>query len=138
MIPAAFVERIEPEPNSGCWLWVGGLTRNGYGSFCLYDAGRQTTSRAHRFAYELLVGPIPDGLQLDHLCRVRSCVNSRHMEPVTSRENSLRGVGLAAQNIVKTHCPRGHQYDMELKGRRWCSVCRRAGRNIYRKPKASL
>ena len=90
--------------DSGCWLWTG-HTRRGYGGF---RDGREVA--AHRWAYERCVGPIPDGLQLDHLCRTRACVRPAHMEPVTARENILRGAGLAAQRARATHCPKGHEY----------------------------
>jgi HNH endonuclease len=88
-----------------CWLWIGADNGSGYGRF--YPAPRQSVA-AHRFAYELLVGPIPEGLQLDHLCRNPPCVNPAHLEPVTNRENSLRGISPLADNARKTHCPRGH------------------------------
>ncbi len=77
--------------HDGCWLWRGG-TSNGYGLLHLSKNGRKTSVRAHRFAYEAMIGPIPKGLQLDHLCRVRSCVNPKHLEPVTNAENVRRGV----------------------------------------------
>ena len=71
----------------GCWLWQGAINTNGYGNF--HNKGR--TVKAHRFAYEICVGEIPKGLTIDHLCRVRHCVNPSHLEPVTMRENFLRG-----------------------------------------------
>src|SRR6266496_2265386 len=74
-----------------CWLWTGKTGRDGYGRIGLGGRGALVRVRAHRFAYELLIGPIPDGLQIDHLCRVRHCVNPAHLEPVTQRENILRG-----------------------------------------------
>jgi hypothetical protein len=101
---------ISPEPNSGCWLWTGAL-RDGYGSYTSYDAGRvpmRKTSNAHRVVYEEFVGPIPAGLQLDHKCRVRCCVNPDHLEPVTQRENILRGEGVAAVRAKQMTCKRGH------------------------------
>lgn len=88
-----------------CWLWTGGLNKAGYGNF-----HHETTVRAHRWIYQLSVGPIPPGLQLDHLCRVRRCVNPDHLEPVTAQTNVLRGDGLAAINARKTHCVRGHAF----------------------------
>lgn len=86
-----------------CWLWTGAKNPNGYGVF----RGVDRTHIAHRWAYETFVEPCP-GLDVDHLCRVRNCVNPDHLEAVTRQENLLRGVGLAAQNAAKTHCPQGH------------------------------
>jgi len=73
---------------SGCWLWTGSAD-NGYGQI----HWKRKTGKAHRIAYEILIGPVPDGLEIDHLCRVRSCCNPAHMEPVTHRENITRGAG---------------------------------------------
>src|SRR5436190_23461888 len=86
-LPLRIEERIEPCPESGCWIFTGNSDQNGYGMTCLNGK----MGRAHRLIYEFLVGPIPPGLTLDHLCRVRRCVNPRHVEPVTLRENILRG-----------------------------------------------
>lgn len=100
-------ERTDLEGENGCWIYTGKLGKNGYG----YIGVDGKTKLAHRVSYELSIGPIPEGLQLDHLCRVRSCINPDHLEPVTNRENGLRGISFAAQNVVKTHCPLGHPYD---------------------------
>src|SRR5437870_10150468 len=88
-----------------CWEWKGAKTSDGYGSF-----GYQgKTVGAHRWAYERYVRPIPPGMDLDHLCRNRACVNYlAHLEVVTRHENILRGSGTSAQNARKTHCPSGH------------------------------
>ncbi len=91
----------------GCWDWTGGRTWNDYGRFSY----KTKSHRAHRAMYEILVGPIPEGMTLDHLCRNRGCVNPEHLEPVTLGENVLRGVGLTAQNARKTHCVNGHLFD---------------------------
>lgn len=125
-------ERFEaqhtPEPNSGCWLWTGTSTRKGYGTIRI--DGRATM--AHRFSYEFHKGPIPDGLQIDHLCRVTCCVNPDHLEAVTGRENILRGNGLSAQNARKTHCIYGHALAGQNLGighrgkKRFCRICKRA------------
>ena len=113
-----------------CWLFTGARCTRGYGQ--IKNAGRDRL--AHRVAYEELVGPIPDGLQLDHLCRVRRCVNPAHLEPVTCRENLLRGETVAAVSAARTHCPQGHELEganlapseLLLRGKRKCLACRRA------------
>lgn len=108
-----------------CWIWLAGLTHNGYGRFTV--DGKNVP--AHRWSYERFVGPIPDGLVIDHLCRTPACVNPEHLEPVTQRENALRGVGPTAANAVKTHCAQGHEYTPEntyvypSRGWRMCRRC---------------
>ena len=105
----------------GCWLWRASRTIKGYG--CFWDGERLTL--AHRFVYELLVGPIPSKLQIDHLCQNPPCVNINHMEVVTSRVNTLRGNGASAQAHRRTECPRGHPYDRQKpNGDRFCGRCR--------------
>lgn len=100
-----FLDKIEIDPVTGCWLWTRYIDRSGYGRF-----HRPTGSPlAHRYAYEEFVGPVPEGMQLDHLCRVRRCVNPEHLEPVTPRENYARGNSFAAVNARKTHCDNGHE-----------------------------
>lgn len=88
-IPQRFFTRVSPEPNTGCWLWTGSCFSLGYGQFHI----NRCPKLAHRVAYEMLVGPIPRGLELDHLCHVRSCVNPQHLRPATRRQNqsNLRG-----------------------------------------------
>jgi hypothetical protein len=108
-----------------CWLWTGGKSPNGYGHF----SDRPWQGGAHRWAYEHLVGPIPSGLCLDHLCRVRHCVRPEHLEPITQRENLLRGRTLQAANRAKTHCIHGHPFDDEntliYREHRYCRTCHR-------------
>ena len=109
-----------------CWLWIGSMTSLGYGQ--LYH--NKTTVSAHRIAYELCKGSIPKGLTIDHLCRVRHCVNPEHLEAVTGKENTLRGVGPSAINAKKTHCPQGHPYSGNnlyihpKRKSRMCRICR--------------
>lgn len=107
-----------PVTESGCFLWLG-YSVSGYG--VLRVDGRMVG--AHRIAYELANGPIPDGMVIDHLCRVRCCVNPAHMEVVTRGENVLRGIGTAATNARKTHCKRGHPLSLRADGNRMCKTC---------------
>ena len=114
-----------PEPNSGCWLWMGACNQKGYGQIRQQGGKRQV---AHRVIYELLKGPIPERLTLDHLCRMKICVNPNHLEIVTLRENILRGNGIPAQNARKTHCLHGHLFDdkntvVDPNGHRRCKKC---------------
>src|SRR5690348_1907218 len=103
-----FWAKVDRRGPGECWTWQATQT-NGYGQFKIDGKQRY----AHRVSYELTVGPIPDGLQIDHLCRNRACVNPAHMEPVTPRVNTLRGIGGAAARAARTHCPRGHAYTAE-------------------------
>jgi len=113
----------------GCWIWTGAKSSNGYGNY--WNRG------AHRVVYELLVGEIPENMQLDHLCRNRDCVNPEHLEPVTARENLLRGIGVAAVNAKKTECKRGHQFTDKntyvWNNRRICRECQKAREVTYRR-----
>lgn len=109
-----------------CWRWKADRDGNRYGRFKL--DGRKV--QAHRVAYEMLIGPIPDGLTLDHLCCNPRCVQPLHLEPVTQRENTLRGDGVAAINARKTHCANDHPFDrantyVRADGRRNCRACQR-------------
>ena len=88
-----------------CWLWTGEIDGKGYGVITISSKRK----RAHRIIYELLVGKIPEGLQIDHLCRVRNCVNPNHLEPVTQAENKRRNVPFRKE-VLKTHCKNGHEF----------------------------
>ena len=109
-------------PESTCWYWAGALV-DGYGSLSVH--GRM--KRAHRLYYELLIGKIPDGLELDHICRERSCVNPSHLEPVTSRENVLRSpLTLNSKYLGRTHCKYGHPLVANpYRQGRYCPQCQR-------------
>lgn len=111
--------------NGDCWEWTA-ARRRGYGIFNVGTkrANNNRTISAHRYAYELFVGPVPDGLQLDHLCGNPPCVNAAHLEPVTARENTLRSRSVAAERARRTQCPKGHSDYMIRKGRRECRICR--------------
>jgi hypothetical protein len=108
-----------------CWIFRKKPTNRGYAQFMMPDGSQPG---AHRAFYEHYVGPIPVGLTIDHLCRVRRCVNPDHLEPVTRGENVLRGDTITAANARKTHCPRGHEYDEAntyvcKRGMRHCRTC---------------
>ncbi len=133
-----FVAKVILQP-SGCKLWTAQITPDGYGRFSV--DGRKVY--VHRWIYEHEIGPIPEGLELDHLCRNRACVEVSHLEPVAHRENTLRGVGPSAQNARKTHCPRRHEYTSEntytskAGGRRHCRMCLMAARTRAKAPSES-
>jgi hypothetical protein len=129
--------RTEPGPN-GCLLYTGTISQHGYGQLSVNGV----RTLAHRAIYELTVGPIPDGMFLDHTChnvddtcsggsscQHRRCVNIAHLEPVSGAENTRRGKGWAT-NGTKTHCRQGHPYDDKntyaYGGRRYCRACNRA------------
>lgn len=109
-------------PSGVCWEWTGYLTE-GYGRF---RVSADQMVGAHLWAYQWLIGPVPDGLELDHRCRNRCCVNPDHLEPVTKRVNILRGDAASARNARKTTCPQGHPYDDTNTAVRRCRACRRA------------
>ena len=131
-----------PVPFSGCWVWTKSLNSNGYG---MLSQGRgKPQLRAHRLAYEQAHGPIPDGLELDHLCRVRACINPEHLEAVTHQENIRRGgtpatarrlmQDILARRALRTHCKRGHAWVeaniyIDPRGRRSCRLCTQ---HVYR------
>ena len=122
-----------------CHLWMGVRKNNGYGIYYgvigWRDAGRYVQRYAHRLSYLIHRGPIPDGLDIDHLCRTPACVNPDHLEAVTRRENVLRGDTITARNAAKTDCPQGHAYDgpntHHRASGRSCRACGRARRRAY-------
>lgn len=124
-----FWKRVERRPD-GCWQWNGGRSVNGYGACTDYLAPPTRTTYAHRLAWRILRGEIPDGLQIDHLCRNKLCVNPEHLEPVTQAENLRR-------RTVKTACNHGHELTPEnvyrtRTGTRSCRACRRDAARRFR------
>ena len=122
-----------PDAGGGCWCWTGSRDRHGYGNisvngFCI---------GAHRVAYQLAVGAVPDGMDLDHLCRIRHCVNPAHLEPVSRRENTMRSsIAPAGVNAAKASCINGHAYVaantyLDRAGHRHCRTCRAAARERH-------
>lgn len=141
LLAPSVAEKFEISPD-GCWLWTAYLNPTGYGQVRIN--GR--TRLAHRVVYESVVGPIPDGLELDHLCRIRACVNPEHLEPVTHAENMRRGdtPWIAQRYAERTHCGHGHPFDeantywAEGGRRRRCRACKAAiNRRWYEARKAA-
>ncbi len=115
------------QKTEGCWIWTGAISANGYGNF--WDGTRQVSP--HRWAYETFVGPIPEGLQIDHVrdrgCASRACVRPDHLEPVTGTENQARSPLTPSGKVA---CPQGHAYDeantyVNRQGKRECRACHR-------------
>lgn len=129
-----FMRAIRVNPMTGCWEWTRSLHKGGYGQF--RDPAYPGVFSAHRWAYVHFVGPVPDGLELDHLCRNRPCANPDHLDPVTHAENmrragrGARGENMKALAAASTHCRAGHPRTEEntvyRSGARHCRVCDRA------------
>lgn len=138
------LSRLMIDP-SGCLLWTGARNDDGYGQIgTTLDNGEWRTLYSHRLMYEMFVGPIPAGHQIDHLCRVRHCAAPAHLEAVTQRENLLRGNGPAGEHSRQTHCLNNHEfteastYRSATDGSRQCRACRRdRQRARYRRNRAA-
>lgn len=125
------------EPSGICWDWTAAKDEDGYGLFIT-----DTSTRSHRWAYEFLVGPIPEGMELDHLCRNRGCCNPDHLEPVEPIENWRRGFSLQAINSRKAECKHGHPFDQfntyrRPNGGRVCRTCTAVSRRKYERKMAA-
>ncbi len=135
-----FLEKISFVEN-GCWEWTSTKSGNGYGQFWF----NKKMHNSHKISYEFFLGDIPTGLEIDHLCRNRICCNPSHLEAVTHKENTLRGIGITAINFKKTHCKNGHEFTPEniyvsKEGFRYCVICRsiwgKRGNEIRKQTKA--
>ena len=128
MIPVEdrFFRHVVVNLETGCWNWASSKTLHGYGTF--NDKNYKTTL-AHRWSFLHFVGDIPNGREIDHLCRNRACVNWKHMELITHRENLLRGNSISTQHAKQTHCINGHEFTVEntilRKAGRDCRICHR-------------
>jgi len=124
-LPEQLEKNVIPEPNSGCWIWLGSLRdkKDGYGG--IHWRGRMW--RTHRLVFTILKKSVSKKLDLDHTCRNRICCNPDHLEPVTRGENIRRGQGIAPKNLAKTHCAKGHEYTAENTyswgNQRFCRTC---------------
>lgn len=157
-VPERIVARILSRTSitdEGCWQWTRALT-SGYGQIGWHEGGVPFHGLTHRIIYEALVGQVPDGLALDHLCHDpasckpvravdcphRSCCNPEHLQPATLGANVMRGGGFPPENAAKTHCPQGHRYDdtntyVASNGWRQCRTCRTEHVRAFRERAAS-
>lgn len=135
-LPLRLTEKLRYDAITNCWIWTACTNGLGYGYLNPIKGEKRGTRRAHRIVYELLVEKIPTGLQCDHLCRNRLCVNPAHIDIVTAQENTLRGTGFAATNAKKTHCQNGHKLTganlvITSAGSRQCKICLRFSQRRY-------
>src|SRR6185312_15563955 len=125
-----FWAKVDAQDGAACWRWTAARYSNGYGHMGIGPLSNPRSLLAHRVAYELCIGPIPDGLTVDHLCFNPGCVNPAHLEAVTQGINTLRGNSMSSRRARRTHCPQCHPYDQVYRdpvGRehRLCTSCRR-------------
>lgn len=128
-----FWSKVAIATGDECWIWIAGKTNAGYGQYHIGMAGKNRSKMglAHRISFEAIRGQVPEGLDLDHLCRNRDCVNPDHLEPVTRGENVRRGI----KGVLTTHCPQGHEYShqnthINKHGHRLCRTCNREKQRI--------
>lgn len=125
--------------NNGCWIWQGSKNKGGYGLSFIFENNQSRTIFAHRLSYEVFIGVIPKGLVIDHLCRNRSCINPEHLEPVTVKINTNRGIGSWANRLPRTYCKYGHKltklntrYTSDKPGYKICRICAAKANKEYR------
>ena len=124
--------KVRVDDSTNCWLWTAAKYPNGYGMF---KGGPRRPNCAHRISYEIFVGKIPNGKHLDHLCKIVTCVNPLHLEPVSIRENVMRSNAPTAVNARKVRCIRGHEFSNEntsysKRGWRKCKACQRLANHV--------
>lgn len=135
-----FLDKISIDIKTGCWNWIGAKYKNGYGAFAI----DRRTNCAHRHAYELFIGPIPDKYEIHHKCKNISCVNPKHLSPITRLDHLKEdNIDIGAWQLAKTHCPRGHEYTKDnlkkVPRGRTCLTCHRnKNREYMRKKRGSL
>jgi hypothetical protein len=133
-IEERFWEKVVRDIDTGCWEWTGCRMWNGYG--IIHGIVGNSYIYCHRLAYELCIGPIPNGLTVDHLCKNRGCVNPSHLDPVTFKENVLRGDSPSAVGARSTHCKNGHLLQLSpfrsLRGSRYCPICKKESEKKWR------
>lgn len=133
-----FTDPLVTAPNTPCWTWTAAHHRdNKYAVFVPPPPRKGKTAQAHRIMYMEVLGPVADGMHIDHMCRNRGCVNPDHLRCVTHRENLLAGDTVVAKRAAVTHCPKGHEYTPEnttlsRRNQRHCRACRRARQAAYR------
>lgn len=124
-----YINNSIPVTESGCWIWERACNKDGYGHHCILVFGEKKWIDAHRGSYIAFKGYINTGMTIDHLCKVKCCINPDHLDCVTNKENNSRGNSRSALNLRKTHCPQGHPLSGDnlylYRGKRGCFTCRR-------------